>query len=100
MKMAGLDAVHRNLGGQSFITITSMKEGAQQRLDATSMQEWQQQSAFFNGKAVEVELQVSPDDMGAFLKSVSLFYRGERERDNVHGRETREWAQDCMQSAC
>src|SRR4051794_9980257 len=46
---------NQNLGRQSFITITSPQDGAQQRLDATSMKQWQQKSAFFNGEAVEVE---------------------------------------------
>jgi hypothetical protein len=49
----------------------------------------------FNGKVVEVELHVPPDNMvGIFLKSVTLFYSGDRERDNVHGKEAREWARD------
>lgn len=56
-----------NLGMHSYITITSLKDGAQQRLDARSLGQWRGGTAFFNGDAAEVELNVAPGDRGVFF---------------------------------
>jgi V8-like Glu-specific endopeptidase len=61
-----------NLGKQSFITITSLKDHAQQRFDATSLKQWNGVSALFNGDAVEVELHVSSQDQGVFFEIKEL----------------------------
>ncbi len=50
------------LGAGSFVTVTSLKDGATQRLDARAMAQWQNTSAYFNGDAVEVQLHVAPGD--------------------------------------
>ena len=50
------------LGRGSFVTVTSLKDGATQRLDARAMATWQNTSAYFNGDAVEVQLHVAPGD--------------------------------------
>ena len=50
------------LGEQSYILITSLEDGAYQRLDAKSIEHWRGASAFFNGDAVRVELYVAPED--------------------------------------
>lgn len=55
------------LGAGSFITITSLQDGARQRLDATSLRQWYNTSAYFNGDALEIELHVVPNDRGIFL---------------------------------
>jgi V8-like Glu-specific endopeptidase len=48
-------------GNHAYLRITSLADGAHQILDATSIQQWQYTSAYFNGSAVEVELFVHPD---------------------------------------
>lgn len=61
-----------NLGEQSFLIIKSLKDGASQRLDATSIQQWYNTSAYFNGDAVEVQLHVAPNDRGVYVKMKEL----------------------------
>lgn len=56
-----------NLGTRSYITITSELDGSQQRLDAKTMAEWQDSSAYFNGDTVEIELHVAPGEKGIFI---------------------------------
>ncbi len=43
----------------SYIIITSLKDGDQQRLDANSLPLWHSSSGYFNGDAVEIELHVA-----------------------------------------
>jgi V8-like Glu-specific endopeptidase len=57
-----------NLGEQSYIVITSLLDGASQRLDANGLDVWQGSSAYFNGDAVELELHVAPEETGIFVK--------------------------------
>jgi hypothetical protein len=57
-----------DLGTQSFIRITSPVDGAQQVLDADSLAQWDNSSAFFNGDTVEVELYVAPGETDTFIK--------------------------------
>lgn len=57
-----------NLGKQSYITITSLKDGGQQRLDSNNMKNWYNSSAYFNGDAVEVELHAEPGEKGIFFR--------------------------------
>lgn len=57
-----------NLGANSFIRITSLKDGAQQHLNAKSMANYQGSSAYFNGESVEVELNVAPGDENVFFQ--------------------------------
>ena len=40
----------------SYVRITSLLDGATQKLDATALEEWQHSSAYFNGPEVSVEL--------------------------------------------
>lgn len=56
-----------NLGKKSHLTITSLADGAQQVLDTNSLADWYDNSAFFNGDALEVELHVAPGDTGIFV---------------------------------
>lgn len=61
------------LGERSYLTITSLKDGSQQRLDAVSLKQWRNTSAYFNGDAVEVALHVAPGDSGVFFRVEELF---------------------------
>ena len=56
------------LSARSYITITSQKDGATQRLDATTLAQWYNTSAYFNGDAIEVKLYVAPNDNGTSLQ--------------------------------
>jgi len=60
------------LGRQSYLMITSLLDGGRQRLDAKSLAEWRQNSAFFNGEAVEVELHTAPGEEGIFVRVEEL----------------------------
>lgn len=57
-----------NLGHSSYLTLTSLQDGGQQRLNAISLPQWQNASAFFNGDTVHVVLHVAPDDEGVFFR--------------------------------
>ena len=56
-----------NLGRESYVIITSLHDGYWQKLDATSIQQWNYYSAFFNGSAVQVDLYVAPLDRRIFI---------------------------------
>jgi hypothetical protein len=56
------------LGSGSYLTVTSVQDGAQQRLDAAGIAEWYNTSAYFNGDAVEVALHVAPGDDAVFVR--------------------------------
>lgn len=51
-----------DLGAQSYLELTSLQDGATQRLDATALRQWHNQSAYFNGDTVEVRLYVGAKD--------------------------------------
>jgi hypothetical protein len=57
-----------HLGAKSYLTITSLKDDSQQRLDATTIRQWRDTSAYFNGDAVQVELHVAPQEQGIFFR--------------------------------
>jgi V8-like Glu-specific endopeptidase len=57
-----------DLGDRNYITMTSLKDGSRQRLNATTIRQWGGSSAFFNGEAVEVELYVAPGEEGVFFR--------------------------------
>jgi len=60
---------HANLGKKSYLTITSVYDGAAQTLNSTTLSEWYNTSAYFNGNAVEVRLYVDPSDEGVFFET-------------------------------
>ena len=47
--------------------MTSLEDGGYQNLNAISLKQWSNTSAFFNGNAVQIELYVEPEDRGIFL---------------------------------
>src|SRR5690606_9610625 len=57
-----------DLGAGSYLTVRSLSDGAEQRLDAGALAEWYGTSAYFNGDAVEVALHVAPGDRGVFVR--------------------------------
>jgi hypothetical protein len=61
-----------NLGEKSYLTITSLQDGGRQRLDAGTLPQWLNATAFFNGDAVEVELHVAPGEAGVFVRLAEL----------------------------
>jgi hypothetical protein len=57
-----------NLGQRSYITLTSLQDESQQRLDEKSLTRYLGSSAYFNGDAVEVKLYVAPGEKGIFFR--------------------------------
>lgn len=56
------------LGSRSYLKITSQEDGAYQYLNSTSLKQWYNTSAFFNGDGVEIELFVAPEDKGILFE--------------------------------
>lgn len=57
-----------NLGEQSYLIIKSLYDSKWQKLDATSITQWSNYSAYFNGSAVEIRLFLYPMDNQIFIK--------------------------------
>jgi hypothetical protein len=55
------------LGRKSYLTITSVQDGGDQRLDSRTLPQWENATAVFNGDAVEIELHVDPIDEGVYF---------------------------------
>lgn len=60
------DSCHLSPG--SFLLMTSRQDGGQQRLDAISLGQWRNASAYFNGDRVIVELHVGPGAQDDFFR--------------------------------
>jgi V8-like Glu-specific endopeptidase len=58
-----------DLGNGSFLVITSVEDGAQQRLNAENLEQWNNTSAYFNGDRLIVELWAFP---GTGVNEVSI----------------------------
>jgi hypothetical protein len=56
-----------NLGNQSYITLTSQKDGSRQILNAEKLEQWKGSSALFNGDAVDIELYLDPEDNNIYV---------------------------------
>ncbi len=63
-----LEELSDSIRASTYITITSLEDGAQQRLDARSLPQWNNSSAYFNGDAVVIELHVAPGDSAVFFR--------------------------------
>ena len=61
-----------NLGAGSYLQLTSLKDGATQRLNAKTLAQWGNTSAYFNGNAVRVELFAAPGDQNIFVSMNEL----------------------------
>ena len=70
-----------NLGSESYLIIKSLYDNNWQKLDAVSMNQWNNFSAFFNGSAVEIRLFLGQTDHDVFIKideiNVGEWYDGE-----------------------
>lgn len=49
---------------ESYLRVTSLQDGYEQYLDAKSLAEWSNTSAYFNGGAVKIEIMASPNASG------------------------------------
>jgi len=56
-----------NLGKNSFIIMRSLYDGKEQKLDATSIEQWYYSSAYFNGFQIEIELHVAAFDENIYF---------------------------------
>jgi len=63
-----LHVSEHNLGRASYILFVSLEDDEEQQLNATTLLEWNNSTAFFNGDKVRVELHVAPGDKGIFFK--------------------------------
>jgi hypothetical protein len=73
-----LEFGENNLGKASYMVITSLEDGGKQRLDAKSIKQWYNSSAYFNGDAVDIELFTAPGDKDIYFEMKSAVYN-ERE---------------------
>jgi hypothetical protein len=82
-----------NLGKHSYITITSLEDGARQYHNAKSLTDYRNYSALFNGDSVEVELHVAPGESGVFFRleelSVGEAVNGDVEPADICGSDDR-----------
>ncbi len=62
-----LNLTGTKLGKKSYIEISSLKDGAVQVLDASTLSQWKFQSAYFNGDSVSVKLYAAPGDKNVVL---------------------------------
>jgi len=78
-----------NLGSASSITITSMSDNAIQRLDSSTIEQWEDSSAYFNGDSVKIQLAVAPGDTDVFFEIDKVtIYKGASADDPDVFRET------------
>ncbi len=61
-----------SLGNSSYILITSLEDSSQQHLNAATISQWNNTTAYFNGSALEVELHVAPGDSHVFFNLDSV----------------------------
>ena len=67
-----------HLGAGSYLVLTSLQDGAVQKMDARALAEWKNKSASFNGHAVLIQLYVAPGDEDVFfaIEEVIVGIRG------------------------
>jgi hypothetical protein len=63
-----------NLGSNSFIVLRSMTDNGEQRLNARTLEQWQNATAIFNGDRVMLELHIAPEDEGVFVEFDQVIY--------------------------
>ncbi|MFC2094348.1 trypsin-like serine peptidase, partial [Bacteroidota bacterium] len=61
-----------NLGKNSYIIMRSVWDGKEQKLDATSIEQWQYSSAYLNGFEIVIELHVAAFDENIFFTTKEL----------------------------
>ncbi|MDP2208395.1 MAG: T9SS type A sorting domain-containing protein [Bacteroidota bacterium] len=68
-----------NLTQNSYIELRSLLDNSTQRLNAKSIVEWKNTSAYFNGDAVEISLYAAPDDKDISFE-INEIMVGEKEK--------------------
>ncbi len=63
-----------DLGRNSFVILTSLRDGDRQRLDSASLPIWSDTSGVFNGGQVELALYVASGDTVVFVNITSRTY--------------------------
>jgi len=76
-----------SLGEKSYITITSLEDGGLHRLDANSLLQWRNRSAFFNGDSVQVDLHVAPGESDISVSIEEIVYGLAWSDDEIHTEE-------------
>jgi len=71
------------LSNNSCIIIKSLKDGGLQRLNSSSLTQWNNTSAFFNGDAVEIQLDVAAQDSGVFFEVNKIMVGGYNDLQGV-----------------
>lgn len=67
-----------NLGKESYVILSSLRDKGKQRLNAQTLTEWGKSSAYFNGEAVEVELHIAAGETGIFVRITEVLVGEER----------------------
>ncbi len=82
-----------NLGLSSYLVITSLKDNDKQYFNSQSLKGWENQTAFFYGHQVSVELFVAPGDQNITLKITEMmvgeFLGNQPPSDYICGSDTR-----------
>ncbi len=73
-----------NLGRRSYIKITSIEDGEQQHLNSTTLKQWHNTSALFNGDAIEVELYVAQEDQGIFFEIEEIMVGNREDKAEIN----------------
>ena len=71
-----------SLGNNSYLQLTSLYDSSTQKLTKTTLAQWYNTSAFFNGDAIRLQLVVAPGDMNIFIEIQEVFV-GERTQQGV-----------------
>ena len=66
------------LGEHSYLTVTSVLDGSEQRLDAQSLKDWNYSTGYFNGSSVKVRLYVDPSDADVYFNLRELMVGEEK----------------------
>lgn len=61
-----------HLGRNSHVRLTGVSDGAVQELDAATLAAWHNQSAMFNGDAIQIDLFAAPADDDVFFEVKSI----------------------------
>jgi hypothetical protein len=67
-----INFANTHLGKKSRIVLTSLKDGSTQPLDSTTLWQWRNSSAYFNGDAVALKLYFSEADISTDIEVPSI----------------------------
>jgi hypothetical protein len=72
------------LGKNSYILVEALEDNSIQKLDATTIEEWNNTSAYFNGNSIKISLFVGPGDNGIFFNTKEIIV-GKSNQNNTPG---------------